>query len=128
MLRHQASFSRYQATVCSSPSAKVVRARQPGESGHLVRRADVAVDLSEPLRDVHLRRLRLADALEHEIGDVGHRDVDARGDVDDLARELVDRRLDQRLDRLGVVVDVEPVAARVPVAVNRQRRRRRAPA
>ena len=33
----------------------------------------------------------------------------------------VDRRVDQRLDRLGVVVDVEPVAARVAVAVNRQR-------
>ena len=98
------------------------RPRAPaGESRHLVRRADVTVDLPEPLRHMHLRRARVADGLEHEVGDLGHRDVDARRDVDHLARERVERSVDQRLDRLGVVVDVEPVAARVPVAVDRQR-------
>ena len=38
-----------------------------------------------------------------------------------LARDRVDRRLDHRLDRLGVVEHVEPVARRMPVAVDRQR-------
>ena len=99
------------------------RPRAPARQlGHLVRRADVAVDLPEPLGDVHLGRARVADRVEHQIGDVRHGDVDPRRDVHDLAREPVDRRVDQRLDRLGVVVDVEPVPARVPVAVNRQRR------
>ena len=55
-------------------------------------------------------------------------DVDPGRDVHDLAGEHVDVRRDDRLDRLGVVVDVEPVAARVPVAVDRQRLARRAPA
>ena len=41
---------------------------------------------------------------------------------------LVERRLDHRLDRLRVVVDVQPVARRVPVAVDRQRLVRAAPA
>ena len=38
-----------------------------------------------------------------------------------LAGDVSMRRGDDRLDRLGVVLDVEPVAARVPVAVDRQR-------
>ena len=38
-----------------------------------------------------------------------------------LACDRVDVGLDDRLDRLGVVVDVEPVAAGVAVAVHRQR-------
>ena len=49
------------------------------------------------------------------------RDVDAGRDVDDLAGERVDVGGDDRLDRLGVVVHVEPVAARVAVTVDRQR-------
>ena len=69
-----------------------------------------------------------ADRREHRVGDVADRDVDPRGDVHDLAGERVDVGRDDRLDRLGVVVDVEPVAARVPVAVDRQRLARRAPA
>ena len=89
----------------------------------------MAVDLAEPLGDVHLgRRRRFADGIEHEVGDLGDGDVDAGRDVHDLPGDVVDRRVDQRLDRLGVVVDVEPVAARVPVAVDRQRRPRRGPA
>ena len=46
---------------------------------------------------------------------------DACRDVDDLAGDALERRLDQRLDRRGGVVDVEPVAARVPVAVDSER-------
>ena len=62
-----------------------------------------------------------ADRCQHRVGHVAHRDVDPGRDVHDLAGKRVDVRSDDRLDRLGVVVDVEPVAARVPVAVDRQR-------
>ena len=55
-----------------------------------------------------------ADRVEHEVGDLGDRDVDAGRDVHDLAGDRVERRVDQRLDRLARVVDVQPVAARVP--------------
>ena len=59
LLRHQASLSRYQAMVCSSPSSNA-RARPPaGQALHLVGGADVAVDLAEPLRDVRLQSTRL---------------------------------------------------------------------
>ncbi len=49
------------------------------------------------------------------------RDVDSRRDVQHLAGDAVDRGRDDRLDRLGVVVDVQPVAARRAAAVDRQR-------
>jgi hypothetical protein len=81
----------------------------------------VTVNLSGPLRHVHRQRRRLADGFEHRLGDARHRDVDAGRQVDHLARDAVDVGRDDRLDALGVVVDVEPVAARVPVAVDRQR-------
>ena len=62
-----------------------VRARQPVSRSRLVGRADVAVDLAEPLRHVRLQSARLAEAVEHEVGDVRDGDVDAGRDVDDLA-------------------------------------------
>ena len=87
----------------------------------------MAVDLAEPLVDEDLLHVH-ADRREHHVGDVADRDVDPGRDVHDLAGERVDVGGDDRLDRLGVVVDVEPVAARVPVAVDRQRLAARAPA
>ena len=78
------------------------------------------VDLAEPLGDERLQRRRLAEGVEHGIGDVRDRDVDAGRDVQHLARDVLERRGDHGLDRLGVVVDVEPVAARMTVAVDRQ--------
>ena len=54
--RHQASFSRYQATVRSSPSSNPIDARQPVSSCELVGRPDVPVDLTGPLLDVDGRR------------------------------------------------------------------------
>ena len=62
----------------------------------------------------------LAEQVENLVRDLRHRDVDARRDVDHLADDRVVGR-DDRLDRLGVVVHVEPVAARMAVAVDRQR-------
>ncbi len=53
--------------------------------------------------------------------DLRDRDVDARRDVEHLAGDAVDVGGDHGLDRLGVVVDVEPVARGVPVAVDGQR-------
>ena len=50
-----------------------------------------------------------------------HVDVDARRDVQHLARDALERRLDDRRDRLGGVLDVQPVAARAAAAVHRQR-------
>jgi hypothetical protein len=80
----------------------------------------VPVDLAEPLLDEDGLRVD-PDGRDHRLGDVADGDVDPGRDVDDLASEPVDVRRDDRLDRLGVVVDVEPVAGRVPVPVDRQR-------
>ena len=89
--RHQASFSRYQVIVCSSPSLER-RARTPAEQPlGLVGRADVPVDLAEPLGHV-----RFSDAAcrarRARVGDVGHRDVDPGRDVEHLARDARRRR------------------------------------
>ena len=91
-----------------------------GQALELVGRADVPVDLAEPLVDEDDLGVG-ADGREHRVGHVAYGDVDPGGDVDDLAGEHVDVGGDDRLDRLGVVVDVEPVAGGVPVAVDRQR-------
>ena len=76
---------------------------------------------AQPLLDVRPHGRVLTEQREHVVGDVGHGDVDPGGDVDHLARDAVEIRRDDRLDRLGMVVDVQPVTARVAVAVNRQR-------
>ena len=63
----------------------------------------------------------LAEDVEHQVGDLADRDVDPGRDVDHLAGDIVDVGGDHGLDRLGVVVDVEPVTARAAVAVHRER-------
>src|ERR671919_198984 len=83
--------------------------------------ADVAVHLTRPLRRVHLERARPADAVEDEVGDLGDGDVAPGRNVHDLPGHGIRVARDERLDRLGVVLDVEPVAARVTVAVDRER-------
>src|SRR5947209_13848224 len=60
----------------------------------LLGRADVAVDLAQPLGDVTDEMRRLAEGLEHERGDVGDGDVDAGRDVQHLAGDRLDRRVD----------------------------------
>ena len=62
-----------------------------------------------------------ADRREHRVGHITNGDVDPGRDVDHLAGETVDVGRDDGLDRLGVVVDIEPVARGVAVAVDRQR-------
>ena len=126
--RHQASFSRYQATVCSSPSlearsrrasrsaARASRSsRCGGRPGPAARRRRPSATSACRARRAPRRRCR-ATEMSTPVATFTPR------------RDRVDVRRDDRLDRLGVVVDVEPVAARVAVAVDRQRLVRRAPA
>src|SRR5207253_6995673 len=71
------------------------RARRPvAEAPDLLGRADVTVDLARPLLDVLLQRRRLPEQGEHELGDLTDGDVDARGNVQDLPRDVLDRRRD----------------------------------
>jgi hypothetical protein len=77
--------------------------------------------LAGPVRDALLQLPRLPEHVQDVVGDVLDRDVDARRHIDHLACHAVEIRLDQRLDRLGVVVDVEPVTARLTFAVDRER-------
>jgi hypothetical protein len=68
----------------------------------------VPVDLTQPLLDEDDVVVG-AHSVQNGVGDVADGDVDPGRDVDDLAGEPVDVGSDDRLDRLGVVVDVEPV-------------------
>ena len=125
--RHQTSFSRYHATVRSSPRSKLVRARQP------VSRSSFSVEpmcrSTWPGRSSTWMTSRVAPRRrQHRLGDVVDRDVDACRHVHDLARDRVDVGGDDRLDRLGVVVHVEPVAARVHRRRGSSAARRTAPA
>ena len=117
----QDGFSRYQSTVRARPSSSDVPRSPPEQPLRLLRRADVPRHLARPLGDVLLQRRRLAAQLQHEVGDLRHRRVPPRRDVDHLAVHRRRVRLDHRLDRLRVVLDVEPVTARRPVTVHRQR-------
>ena len=105
------------------PSARVPprSRRTPACQGRqLVGRADVPVHWIEPLFHVNHPGVR-PDRLEHEPSHVPDGDVHAGRHVHDLADHGIQRRRDDRLDRLGVVVDVEPVATRMPVSVHGQR-------
>src|SRR5438045_3497849 len=82
--------------VASDPGVTSCPGPPGGQLGDLRGRADVTVDLTEPLLDVHLQRGRLAEQVEHPVGDLRDGDVDARGDVQHLAGDAVDRRLDDR--------------------------------
>ena len=74
-----------------------------------------------PVGDVLLQARRLAQDVEDHVGDLLDRLVDAGGDVDRLADDPLERHLAGGRDRLGGVEHVQPVAAGVAVAVDRQR-------
>src|SRR6266566_4353527 len=77
------------------------RARPPaGQALHLVRGADVPVDLAGTLGDERLQRRRLPHRLEYRVRDVRDGNVDTRRHVQDLARHVLERRRDHGLDRL----------------------------
>src|SRR5947207_2681777 len=90
----------------------------PGQPRDLVGRPDVPVDLPRPLGDECLQRRGLPERLEHLIRDLPDGDVHAGRHVQDFTGDVVERCVDHRLDRLGVVLDEEPIAGRVAVAVN----------
>ena len=80
----------------------------------------MAVDLPRPIVDVGLERGRLAQQIQDHVGDLLDRLVHAGGDVDRLALDLLQRHLAGLRDRLGRVEHVQPVAAGLAVAVDRQ--------
>ena len=118
---HQPRLSRYHATVRSSPSAKDVRARQP--------RSRSALSVEPMWRSTWPSRSRVCVTRDRGLPTASRtRSATSatemsipRREVDHLAGDRVDVGGDHRLDRLRVVVDVEPVAARVAIAVNRER-------
>ena len=118
--RHHTSFSRYQATVCSSPRSKLVRARQP------VSRSSLSVEpmwrSTCPSRSSTKTFSTSAPTAASTASATSRTEMSipvATFTTSPASASMSAR--DDRLDRLGVVVDVEPVAARVPVAVDRQR-------
>ena len=98
---HHAGLSAYQRIVRSRPSSKPMRARQPTSSRRLVGRADVAVDLARPVGHVRDQGARLAEAVADALGDALDVDVDPGRDVQHLARDALERRADDRRDRLA---------------------------
>ena len=62
------------------------------------------------------QRQRLAERPEDPVGELDVHDVVAAADVVDLA---VAAMVDQQVDRAAVVVDVQPVADVLPVAIER---------
>ena len=98
------------------------RARAPArQRERLLGRADVAVDLSGPLGHVLLQRRAACRARRAPGRRSRSRRCRFRWRRSAPRPRRVERRLDDRLDRLGVVVHEEPVARCVAVAVNRQR-------
>src|SRR5262249_57451891 len=77
-------------------------------------------ELARAFGDMRPQLGRPTDRPENKVGDVRDRDVDAGRHVDHFAGDRVEVCLDDRLDRFGVVVDVEPVTARVAVPADGQ--------
>ena len=106
------SLSRYHATVRSKPSSKEVRAASravpaPCRGPKPMRRRPGRARSGRCAADAARRACRARRARRWRCR---RPDVDARRDVDHLAGDRVDRRLDHALDRLRVVEIVEPVA------------------
>ena len=115
---HQARFASYQRTVSASPSAKGDLVAPAELFAQLRRVEQVAAIVARPVGDDRLQRLRLVRQLEHGVGDLVDRLLDARADVVRLADSPV---CEHELDRTAVVEHVQPLAPVLRRGVERQR-------
>ena len=111
------AFSRYHATVCSSPSSKRT-ARLPAQRPDLLRAQRVAAVVAEAVGDVLDLRLAGAGQLDDPADDVDVRALVGAARVVDLAGRAV---LQHVADRRGEVARRGSSCAPAAVAVDRQR-------
>src|SRR2546423_11044395 len=78
-------------------------------------------DLAGPVADQTDRTILWLHYISHRTGDLKHRDVTARAEVDRLTYDALRFYVQQPVERFAMVFDEHEVARGRPVAVNRQR-------